>query len=123
MAYVTFFPSQPEEEDELVFTHTSFLYQLGGMSRTPYALYAGGLDQQYTVELGAELSTTLEPLQTRIFYHGRAFAPYENARLGGNFHSLEQTLEGILLKRTKTTGFIPADPAFHAIRILAKRLF
>ena len=123
MAYVTFFPSKPEDEDELVFTHTSFLYQLGGMSQPPYALYAGGLDQQYTVELGEELSTTLEPLQTRIFFHARAFAPYENARLGGNFHSLEQTLEGILLKRTKTTALIPADPSFHAARTLAKRLF
>ena len=83
----------------------------------------GGLDQQYTVELGEGFLTTLEPLQTRIFFHARAFAPYENARLGGNFHSLEQTLEGILLKRTKTTALIPADPSFHAARTLAKRLF
>ena len=123
MAYVNFFPSKPSDEDELVFTHSSFLYQLGGMSQTPYALYDGGLDQQYMIELGEELTTTLESHQTKMLFHARSFSPYDNARLGGNFHSLEQNQEGILLKRTKTTALIPADPTFQAVRTLAKRFF
>ncbi len=123
MAYLTFFPTAPTEEDELVFNHTSFLYQFSGFDQTPYALYAGGLDQNYTVELGEELQTTIEPHQTKMLFHARAFAPYDNARLGGNFHILEQIPDGIMLKRTKTTAIIPADSSFSAIRALAKRLF
>ncbi|NCC65836.1 MAG: hypothetical protein EOM15_14405, partial [Spirochaetia bacterium] len=72
--------------------------------------------------MGAETTVTVKSGETRSLFYATAFAPYDNNRIGGNFYTVEQVVEGLVLKRTKSYAFIPADSTFHCLRTLSKRL-
>ena len=144
MVYFSFFPGPAAlEEDMLPINFNNFLFDYGGRSETPWAFYSGGMSQQYSLNcgsgtnhlynglkeaqssdaiLGAETTVTIHPGETKSLYYASAFAPYDNNRIGGNFYTVEQVVEGIVLKRTKSYAFIPADSTFHCLKLLCKRL-
>ena len=141
MIYFSFFQGpQQRDEDAIPLNFNSFTLDFGGRSETPWALYDGGMSQQFSINcmngtnnlyhglrntsplLDADTVFTIEPGQTRHLYYGTAFAPYENARIGGNFYSAEQQEQGIVLKRTKSTATIVADSTFQALKGLSQRV-
>lgn len=144
MVYFSFFPGPAAlEEDMLPINFNNFLFDYGGRTETPWAFYSGGMSQQYSLNcgsgtnhlynglkeaqssdaiLGAETTVTIHPGETKSLYYASAFAPYDNNRIGGNFYTVEQVVEGIVLKRTKSYAFIPADSTFHCLKLLCKRL-
>ena len=144
MVYFTFFPGpQALGEGEIGLNFNNFLFDYGGRTETPWTLYPGGMSQQYSLNCGsgtnkfytgtkeasasdtlfdADTTVTVRAGETRSLYYATAFAPYDNNRIGGNFYTVEQVVEGILLKRTKSYAFIPADSVFHCIKTLAKRV-
>lgn len=141
MIYLMFFEGPAAQEElSIPMNFNSFGFDFGGRAETPWALYNGGMSQQYSMTcangthnlyaglndtqslLEADTTFTIEPQQTRHLFYGTAFAPYENARIGGNFFSAEQQEQGIVLKRTKSTATIAADSSFHALRALSKRV-
>ncbi|MFA5446868.1 MAG: hypothetical protein WC233_01165 [Sphaerochaeta sp.] len=141
MIYLTFFAGpQHQGEDSIPMNFNSFLFDFGGKNTTPWSLYEGGISQQYSINcasgthnlyrglekpdqlLDTDTTFTLEPGQTKHLFYGTAFAPYDNARIGGNFFSAEQHEQGIVLKRTKSTATISADSNFEALKGLAKRV-
>jgi hypothetical protein len=141
MIYFTFFQGpQSREENSIPMNFNSYALDFGGRTESPWALYNGGMSQQYSVNcasgihnifhglqdtsqlLETDTTFTIEPGQTRHLYYGTAFAPYENARIGGNFFSAEQQEQGIILKRTKSTAIIEADSTFAALKGLSKRV-
>jgi hypothetical protein len=144
MVYFTFFPGPAAlDEDMLPINFNNFLFEYGGRCETPWAFYRGGMSQQYSLNcgsgtnnlyaglqgaqntdaiLGAETTVTIKTGETRSLYYATAFAPYDNNRIGGNFYTVEQVVEGLVLKRTKSYAFIPADSTFHSLKALAKRL-
>lgn len=141
MIYFTFFQGpQNREEHSIPMNFNSYALDFGGRTESPWALYNGGMSQQYSVNcasgihnifhglqdtsqlLETDTTFTIEPGQTRHLYYGTAFAPYENARIGGNFFSAEQQELGIILKRTKSTAIIEADSTFAALKGLSKRV-
>jgi hypothetical protein len=144
MVYFTFFPGPSAvAEDEIGLNFNNFLFDYGGRSDTPWAFYPGGMSQQYSLNcgagnnhlyrglgesqseatlLGADTTATIKSGETKALYYATAFAPYDNNRIGGNFYSVEQTSEGLLLKRTKSSALIAADPTFSCLKALSKRL-
>jgi hypothetical protein len=144
MVYFTFFPGpQALGEGEIGLNFNNFLFDYGGRTETPWTLYPGGMSQQYSLYCGsgtnkfytgtkeasasdtlfaADTTVTVRSGETRSLYYATAFAPYDNNRIGGNFYTVEQVVEGIILKRTKSYAFIPADSVFHCIKTLAKRV-
>lgn len=144
MVYFNFFPGPAAlAEDEIGLNFNNFLFDFGGRSETPWAFYAGGMSQQYSLNcgsgtnnlytgmnnaqatdaiMGAETTVTIKGGETRSLFYATAFAPYDNNRIGGNFYTVEQVVEGLVLKRTKSYAFIPADSTFHCLRTLSKRL-
>ncbi|MDD3930243.1 MAG: hypothetical protein PHY87_10630 [Sphaerochaeta sp.] len=144
MVYFNFFPGPAAlSENEIGLNFNNFLFDFGGRSETPWAFYAGGMSQQYSLNcgsgtnnlytgmhnaqasdaiMGAETTVTIKSGETRSLFYATAFAPYDNNRIGGNFYTVEQVVEGLVLKRTKSYAFIPADSTFHCLRTLSKRL-
>jgi hypothetical protein len=72
--------------------------------------------------MGSDSTVVIKPGETKTLYYASAFCPYDNNRIGGNFSTVEQVVEGIVLKRTKSWAFIPADSTFHCLKELTKRL-
>ncbi len=144
MVYCTFFPGPAAlQEQEIGINFNNFLFDYGGRTETPWSLYAGGMSQHYSLNcgsgtnrlyagmqglvsgdvlLGADTTVTIKSGETKELTYATAFAPYDNTRIGGNFYTVEQVVEGLLLKRTKSYAFIPADSTFHCLRTLAQRL-
>lgn len=144
MVYFTFFPGPASlEEDQVPINFNNFLFDYGGRSETPWALYPGGMSQQYSLNYGsgtnhlyeglehtkpgdqlmdADTTITVKPGETKTLYYASAFCAYDNNRIGGNFNTVEQVVEGIVLKRTKSWAFIPSDSTFHCLKQLTKRL-
>ncbi|WP_320128313.1 hypothetical protein [uncultured Sphaerochaeta sp.] len=144
MIYFTFFPGPNAlGPDDIPVNFNNFLFEYGGRTETPWSLYAGGMSQQYSLNcgsgtnrfyggykalnpldtlLGANTTVTIKAGETKTLYYAKAFCPYDNARIGGNFYSVEQVVEGLVLKRTKSWAFIPADSIFHSLKQLTKRL-
>ncbi|MGH0052498.1 MAG: hypothetical protein ACQ5SW_03790 [Sphaerochaetaceae bacterium] len=144
MVYFTFFPGPKALGDgEIGLNFNNFLFDYGGHTQTPWTLYPGGMSQQFSLNCGsgtnklyagtrgasasdrlldAETTVTINGGETKSLYYATAFAPYDNNRIGGNFYTVEQVVEGVLLKRTKSYAFIPADSTFHCIKTLAKRV-
>ena len=144
MVYFNFFPGPAAlSEGEASINFNNFLFDYGGRSETPWSLYPGGMSQQYSLNcgsgtnnlysglekvnagdqvMGSDSTIVVKPGQTKILYYASAFCAYDNNRIGGNFNSVEQVVEGIVLKRTKSWAFIPADSTFHCLKELTKRL-
>lgn len=144
MVYLNFFPGPSAvTEDEVPLNFNNFLFDYGGRAETPWALYPGGMSQQYSLTCGsgtnklyAGLGQTLpgeevmgsastlviKAGETKTLYYASAFCPYDNNRIGGNFNTVEQVVEGLVLKRTKSWAFIAADSTFHCLKTLTKRL-
>lgn len=144
MVYFSFFPGPAALEEEMLpINFNNFIFDYGGRTETPWAFYSGGMSQQYSLTsgsgtnllyrglkasmdaqsfLGVPTTVTIHPGETRSLFYGTAFAPYDNTRIGGNFYTVEQTAEGIVLKRTKSFAFIPADSTFTCLKSLCKRL-
>jgi hypothetical protein len=144
MIYFTFFPGpKAVGADEVSISFNNFLFEYGGRTETPWAFYNGGMSQQYSLNcgsgtnrfcsgteglqgddmlLGAPTTVTIRPGETKTLYYAKAFCPYDNTRIGGNFYNVEQTVDGLVLKRTKSSAFIPADPSFHSLKQLTRRL-
>lgn len=144
MIYFTFFPGPNAlGPDDIPVNFNNFLFEYGGRIEPPWAFYAGGMSQQYSINcgsgtnrlyrgtenlspndtlLGVPTTVTIKDGETKTLYYAKAFCPYDNTRIGGNFYNVEQVVEGLVLKRTKSWAFIPADSTFHSLRRLTKRL-
>ena len=144
MVYFTFFPGPAAlADDEIGLNFNNYLFDFGGRTETPWSFYSGGMSQQYSLNcgagtnhlysgleeaqrdpkiLGADSIVTIASGDTKALYYATAFAPYDNNRIGGNFYSVEQTSEGLLLKRTKSSALIPSDPTFSSLKALSRRL-
>lgn len=144
MVYFTFFPGPAAVgEDEIPINFNNFLFDFGGRNETPWSFYPGGMSQQYSLNcgsgtnqmyaglkaaqvgdtlLGSETTVIIKPGETKTLYYATAFTTYDNNRIGGNFYTVEQVVEGLVLKRTKSYAFIPADTTFHSLKTLAARL-
>lgn len=144
MVYFNFFPGPAAvAEDEVPINFNNFIFDYGGRNETPWSLYPGGMSQQYSLNcgsgtnhlyeglehtkpgdqlMGADTTITVKPGETKTLYYASAFCAYDNNRIGGNFNTVEQVVEGIVLKRTKSWAFIPSDSTFHCLKQLTKRL-
>ncbi len=144
LLYFTFFPGPAVlEEGDVPLYFNYFLMDYGGRQLSPWALYDGGTSQVFNLGCGSGTSfmeegvvrsvqqetlmgcpttISLAPGETKTVWYGSALVPYENPRIGGNFYSVEQVVEGIIVKRTKSWAFIPADSTFHCLKTLAKTL-
>ncbi len=144
MLYFTFFPGPAAlEEGDAPINFNNFLFDYGGRNETPWSLYPGGMSQQYSLScgsgtnnlysgleqvksgdtlMGSDTTITIKAGETKTLYYATAFTPYDNNRIGGNFSTVEQVVEGLVLKRTKSWAFIPADSTFHCLKRLTKRL-
>jgi len=144
MLFFTFFPGPAAlEENDMPINFNNFLFDYGGLNDTPFAFYDGGTSQSYSVGcgsgtnilslglaesigkptlMGVDTLVTIPSGENRTMYYASVFQPYENARLGLNFYSVEEDGEGIIIKRTKSWAFIAADTRFVAIRKLFKEL-
>lgn len=144
MLYFTFFPGPAALEDgdiPLHFNH--FLMDYGGRQLTPWALYDGGTCQVFNLGCGSgtayleegldrsifqgalmdrPTTVSLAPGETRTAWYASAFLPYENPRIGNNFYTAEQVVEGIIVKRTKSWAFIPADSSFYFLKTVTRNL-
>ncbi|MFA6732874.1 MAG: hypothetical protein WCS07_09055 [Sphaerochaeta sp.] len=144
MVYFNFFPGPAAlEEDMVPLNFNNFLFDFGGRNETPWALYNGGMSQQYSLNcgsgtnrlykgiaaaeptdaiFGAPTTITIKPGESKKLFYATAFCAYDNNRIGGNFYTVEQVVEGLVLKRTKSWAFIPADSTFHCLKKLSDRL-
>lgn len=144
MAYLMFAPGPQRASDSLItadYTHFGFLY--GGSHATPQALYDGGssfsaqvlcgmgtyyqdegLAQALQQENSDGIATTIgiEPGQTRTFMAGIALTAYDNPRMSGGFYSVEALEDSFVMKRTKSTIVIPANPSFAALSAIMERV-
>lgn len=144
MAYVAFAPGPARTPPGYVpadYTHFEFNY--GGYQRNPHALYEGGTSLSggiisgmgsyyldgglsHAVEQGlcdgVPTTFTIGPGESRTWVSGIAFTSYENPRMNAGFHGVEETGEGLVLKRTKSTIPIPADVSFHALSAVMERV-
>ncbi len=144
MLYCTFFPGPAAQEPtDLPLTDIHLLCDYGGRAMPPWSLYPGGTSQVFSLGCGAgtsyldkglsqSLSVTEAPLgptcislgagQSKSVMYASAFAPFENPRIGSNIYSVEQVVEGLVFKRTRSYAFIEADSTFHALRTLTSKL-
>lgn len=144
LLYFTFFPGPAAlEEGDMPLNFNHFLLDFGGRQLTPWALYDGGMSQVFNLGCGSGTSclgdgldsalsqptlldcpttVSLAPQETKTVWYGTALVPYENPRISGNFFSVEQVVEGILAKRTKSWAFIPADSTFHCLRTITETI-
>jgi hypothetical protein len=144
MVYFSFF-SGPEavEEDEIPFNFNNLWMQYGGRKFAPWALYDGGTDQTFCLGvensigyyanglkessshkelLGAPTTYTIPPHSKRVQRYGTAFTGYEQTKMGGGVQSVEQVVEGIVLKRGKSWAFIESDSTFHFLKVMEKKV-
>lgn len=144
LLYFTFFPGPAALEDgDVPLNFNYFLMDYGGRQLTPWTLYDGGTSQIFNLGCGSGTSfleegivrsvrrqtlmnrpttISLDPGEAKTVWYGSVLVPYENPRIGGNFYAVEQVVEGIIVKRTKSWAFIPADSTFHCLKTLTKTL-
>lgn len=144
MAYFMFFPGPAAvEEDEITLHFNSLWMQYGGRPFTPWALYDGGTDHTFCLGtensvgyyanglgsslenpelLGRPTTTLLPPNKTKVLRYATAFTGYENNKIGGGIDSVEQVVEGIVLKKGKSYTFFEADSTFHYLKELEKKV-
>ena len=100
-----------------------------GRIDAPWALFDGGTSQVYSLSLGFNYGPKhtknfmIETGKSKVFYYADAFLGYDNPRMNLGFYTVEFIEGGILLKRTKSSIFVPADHSFEAIASVSKSLF
>ncbi len=144
MVYFTFFPGPKAlTEEEMPIRFNNLWMQYGGRKFNPWAMYEGGADQTFC--LGLENSTgyyamgldeavkakTLLDVETtvtipagtrRVQRYGTALTSFDQAKMGMGVQSVEQVVEGLVLKRGKAWAFIESDSTFHFLRELEKKV-
>jgi hypothetical protein len=107
----------------------TMLFDYGGRTLPPWALYEGGTSNEFCLHTGACTSSmgrrhgvVIGSGETRRMMFARALTSYDNMRMNGNFSSFEAFKHNIVLKRTRSTILIPSDPHFTQVQELAARL-
>lgn len=144
MVYCSFFTGPAAiGQDEIPLRFNNLWMQYGGRQFTPWAMYGGGTDQTFCLGvensighfadglgrsmaapqlLGAPTTVTIPPGETRVQRYGTAFTSFENSRICAGIQSVEQVVEGLVLKRGKTWVFIDADSTFHYLKHMEGKL-
>jgi len=65
----------------------------------------------------------LPPGETRVQRYGTAFTNFENGKVSAGVQSVEQVVEGIVLKRGKAWAFIECDSTFHFLKRMEEKVF
>ncbi len=144
MVYFSFFTGPAAAEaNEIPLRFNNLWMQYGGRPFTPWALYDGGTDQTFCLGvenavghfanglgraaaeeklLGAPTVVMLPPGETRVQRYGTAFTSFENSKMGAGVQSVEQVVEGLVLKRGKAWAFIESDSTFHFLKTMESKL-
>ena len=144
MVYFTFFPGPAAvQEDEIPLNFNNLWMQYGGRKFTPWALYEGGTDHTFCLGvensigyyasglaesvkkkelLGSASTVTINPHSRKVQRYATAFTDYEQAKIGQGIQSVEQVVEGVVLKRGKSWAFIESDSTFHFLKELEKKV-
>ncbi len=144
MVYFSFFPGPAAvEPNEVPLRFNNLWMQYGGRPFTPWALYEGGTDQTFCLGvensighfangLGRAISepsllespttVTIPPGESRVQRYGTAFTSYENGKISSGIQSVEQVVEGLVLKRGKAWAFIESDSTFHFLKQMEEKL-
>lgn len=130
MVYIAFTPGKELLEDiDLPLNYSTLVFDLGGRSKQPWALFEGGTCNEFALHVGASTTclgdselVTLKPQEVRRIMYGRALNSYDNTRMGNNFTSFESFNHNIVLKRTKSNIVIPSDPKFEIIKQICDRI-
>jgi hypothetical protein len=144
MVYFSFFTGPAAaQEDEIALRFNNLWMQYGGRPLTPWALYDGGTDQTFCLGvsnsighlanglgraivepelLGAPTHVLIPPGQRMVQRYGTAFAGFDNVKMAAGVQSVEQVVEGIVLKRGKAWAFIEADSTFHFLKQMEQKL-
>jgi hypothetical protein len=144
MIYFTFFTGPgAAEENEIVLRFNNLWMQYGGRPFTPWALYDGGTDQTFCLGIHSSIgyyncglkdslenkslldeptTFTIEPKKSGVLRHATAFVPYENPKMDQGVQTVEQVVEGLVLKRGKAWAFIESDSIFHFLKELEKKI-
>lgn len=100
-----------------------------GRMDSPWALYDGATSQVFSLSIGFNFGPKrtknfiLEKGKSKTIYYAKAFLGYDNPRMNLGIYSLDFIDGGMLLKRTKSTIFVPSDHKFEAIMSVSKNLF
>lgn len=144
MVYFSFFPGPSVvAEDEIPLNFNDLWLQYGGRPMTPWALYDGGTDQTFCLGvenstgyyanglaeslknptlLGAPTSYSIPSGAVRVQRYGTAFTTYDNPKMSAGIQTVEQVVEGVVLKRGKAWAFIEADTTFHFLKKMEEKL-
>ncbi len=123
--FFSFSPRDTAEKFPNIFLVENYL----GRMDSPWALYDGATSQVFSLTIGMNYGPkhtrnfSLEPSESKTLYYADAFLPFENTRMGLGVYSVEFVQKGILLKRTKSSIFVPADHNFEAIARVSGKLF
>lgn len=144
MLFFTFFPGPGGlQEDDIPVNFVNWNFVMGGLREPPWAWYDGGTNQE--VFLGCDVGTNMldmglktarekgtlmgvdtlvriEPGRTKTFFCAKAFLPYEATHIGMGFFTVDRDARGLVLRRTKSTCPIPAEPEFDSVRRLSSQL-
>ncbi len=144
MVYFTFFPGPAAlAEEEIPIRYNNLWMQYGGRKFNPWALYEGGADQTFCLGLenstgyyamgleeavraktllDVETTVTIPAGKRRVQRYGTALTSYDQVKMGAGVQSVEQVVEGIVLKRGKSWAFIESDSTFHFLSELEKKI-
>ncbi len=144
MVYFTFFPGPSAlGEDEIPLRYNNLWMQYGGRPFNPWALYEGGADQTFCLGLenstgfyangiekavqaktllDVETTVTIPAGKRRVQRYGTALTSYDQGKMSSGIASVEQVVEGIVLKRGKSWAFIESDSTFHFLKEMEKKL-
>jgi hypothetical protein len=144
MVYFSFFPGPAVvTENEIPLNFNDLWMQYGGRPMTPWALYDGGTDQTFCLGvenatgyfanglgqsiqnpslLGAPTSIMIPQGEVKVQRYGTAFCSYDNPKMSAGVQSVEQVVEGVVLKRGKAWAFIESDTTFHFLKKMEEKL-
>jgi hypothetical protein len=144
MVYFSFFNGpDAASEDDIILNFNNLSMHYGGRPFTPWAMYDGGTDQALVLGLHNSTgffnnglahslknptildapTTFVVPVgQQRTLRYASAFANYENVKMGSGVNSVEQVVEGVVLKRGKAWTLIECDSTFHFLKEIEKKL-
>lgn len=144
MVYFSFFPGPAAlEPNEIPLRFNNLWMQYGGRPSSPWALYDGGTDQTFCLGvensisyfanglgnsiaepelLGAPTTVLLPPGEMRVQRYGTAFTGFENGKISTGIQSVEQVVEGVVLKRGKAWAFIECDSTFHFLKKMEEKV-
>lgn len=137
MLYCTFFPGPSSPlvaQGVLPMPRMDLAMNYLGRMDNPWAFYEGGTPQVFSLTSGSgcidhhggfsdSATYSLPSGESRTMCCGNAFLCYDNPRIGGGFYTMEQTDEGLLCKRTKSTALIACDYGFNILSEVLTKIF